>query len=476
LYLFRLPFPGTDDLAYKQAGVNFFRGLGFCAPGLIGAVPGIEKHFLRYPPLYPFIYGVWFFLFGFSLSASLFLSYLICGFITFKQCQLFEVIAKRKAPLYIYGLIFFSWTIALKEISRPDPLLTLFVLTLLKLLINELPKGLTLRIKISIILLVGLSLVTSIVLGILSLIYIYFVFVSVRGFSIRTTRDFIILFACGFAFCILIWWLAGHSSLYLFRSQLIHPYYRRLFSIRYPLLFSLAIINHFKFAFTLFYLPLIIFLIYAAVRNIILERDRIKKSFLYWQFSGIIIVWLILITVAPQQYTYFQVFYTIFITGVVFQITAEFFEKPKIKRIFYLCLFISYLPFFKTTLLIPLTWEKQDTYEYNKKLILAEVPAGSRVTTDARFWYLFDKNYAVFDLRKFQSHITGPWDYVLLASGGSGKPDAPLVHLGYFGLYSFKQYFVKQLGTMSNQPNRLFGIFPISKSRWCYRFELYKRR
>ena len=230
-----------------------------------------------------------------------------------------------------------------------------------------------------------------------------------------------------------------------------------------------------KYAFTLFYLPLIIFLIYAAVRSIILERDRIKKSFLYWQFSGIIIVWLILITVAPQQYTYFQVFYTIFITGVVFQITAEFFEKPKIKRILYLCLFISYLPFFKTTLLIPLTWEKQDTYEYNKKLILAEVPAGSRVVTDTRFWYLFDKNYAVFDLRQLRSHITGPWDYVLLASGGSGKPDVPLINFTYPALDYLKQHFIKQLSTMSNQPNRLFGI-PISKSRWCYRFELYRRK
>jgi len=475
LYLFKLPFPGVDDLFFKQAGVSLLRGSGFCAPGLIGFAPGVEKHFLWYPPLYPFIYGVWFFLFGFSLSASLFLSYLICGFIAFKQCQLFEVIAKRKAPLYIYGLIFFSWTIALKETYRPDPLLTLFVLALLKLLINELPKGLTLKVNISIILLIGLSLATSFALGVLSMVYIYFVFVSLRGFSIRTTKSFISLFAFGFVFCILIWWIPGHSAPYLFKSQVIIPYSRLSPAINLPFL-RFAVIKHFKFGSALFYLPLLSSLIYATIKQITLETDSIKKSSLSWQFLGIVIVWIFLIIMIPYKYTYFQVFYLIFISVVVFQIPAEFFKRKNVKIILYACLFISYLPFLRTTLLIPITWKREDTYEYNKKLIKAIVPVGSRVVTDPRFWYVFDKGYEVFDQDPFNSDIAGPWDYVLLASGGSGKPDTPLVNLGYSGLYSFKQYFVKQLGTMSNQPNKLFGIFPISKSRWCYRFELYRRR
>jgi len=474
LYVFKLPFPGTDDLFFKEAGVSLIRGQGFRAPGLIGFSPDIEKHFVWYPPLYPFIYGIWFFLFGFSISNSLVLSYLICGLIAFRQCQLYDAMAKTKTPFYIYGLISFSWTIALKEIHRPDALLTLFVLSLLLLLIKKITKGLTLSDNLNIIFLIGLSLATSFALGILSMVYIYFVFVSMQGFSIRTTKNFFSLFTFGFAICSLIWWLSFHSAPYLFKTQFIEFLYNRLFPIEYLSILPYTIINHFKFGFSLFYLPLIIFLIFVTIKSIILESDMIKKNLIFWQFLGIVIAWLILVIIVPYRYTYFQVFYTIFISGVVFQISAKLFEKSRIKRFFYLCLFISYLPFFKTTFLLPLTWNKQDMYGYNKRLILSNVSKGSKIITDPRFWYLFDKDYEVFSPSSSYSVIHS-CDYVLLASGGGGSPSVPLNQMVQNELSYFKQNFIKHLSSMTNQPNKLFGI-PISRSRWSYRFELYKRK
>ena len=76
--VFKIPYPGKDDLILKQPGINFFSGKGFSAPAITGLYPGVEKLFIEYPPVYPMLYGVWFFIFGFSLFSSMTLSLLLC--------------------------------------------------------------------------------------------------------------------------------------------------------------------------------------------------------------------------------------------------------------------------------------------------------------------------------------------------------------------------------------------------------------
>jgi hypothetical protein len=473
LLFFNLPFPDTDDLAYKQAGVSLFRGLGFSAPGLTGLVPGVERIFLFYPPAYPFLYGLWFAIFGFSISSSLTLSLLICCLVTFVQYRLFKVVTDKEPQGYVYGLLFFSWTLVLKAVHRPDALLALLVLSLF-LLVMKSKEHLSTKHKIGIALLIGLSLATSFFLGMLSIAYIGMVFISARRFSIRAVKNLIFLFALGFILLFLLWWIPGHSDPPLFKLQL-SAFTDGVFNLN-DLISQLkqGADIHYKHGFTVFYLPLLLFLIFISIRGMLSEHDRAKRKTLIARFVSIVIIWLLISAISLRRYLYLELFYTLFICGVVFPIIGHFLNSRVAKRILYLCLFVAFLPFLKTTLLFPLTWNTQDSYTYNKKLILQNIPRGSKIVTPPVFWYVFDRDFQVFDPSCSRQAIYH-CDYVLLAGGGSGKAGAPLMDLYGFEPDYFKRNFIKQLSTMSDQPNKLFGM-PISKSRWCYRFQLYKRR
>lgn len=63
--------PGTDIFLFKEAGVNLALKGKFVASYLPHMPFGAEKTFAYYPPLYPFFFGVWSWLFGVGLLQSL---------------------------------------------------------------------------------------------------------------------------------------------------------------------------------------------------------------------------------------------------------------------------------------------------------------------------------------------------------------------------------------------------------------------
>lgn len=473
----KLPFPGIDDLFFKEPGIRLLRGLGFSVPSATGCFPGIEKLLAQYPAVYPFIFGTWFLVFGLSMSSSLSLSFLICAAIAFIQALLFREVLGKRLPGYIYGLIFFSWTIATGAIHRPDPLLTLLGLSLLLIIIQKASKKATFLTQLIIVLLMGLSMGTSPALGALLMVYMFFVLISIKGFRVQTIKTFSIWCSLGVVLCALIWWATLRSAPHLFMDQVIRAGLEDMD--------ARALLEGIKFSFrygnSLFYVPLIAYLTLLFAAGTFLEKNKQKRNFLLWQFLGVIFVWISLMIKLPGKFTYRQAFFAffVFICGVAavkfFESVRNIYLKKVLIFILFFCIGISYLPFFRG-LALPLTWEKQDTYAYNKELILNNVPKGSKVLTDVRFWYIFDKDYEIYDLY-FGSFNIYICDYVLLVSGGSGKPEvAPLYFFsGERDVPYFHKNFTKQLSTMSNQPNRLFGL-PISRSRWCYRFQLYKRR
>jgi hypothetical protein len=86
---------------------------------------------------------------------------------------------------------------------------------------------------------------------------------------------------------------------------------------------------------------------------------------------------------------------------------------------------------------------------------------------------MFNNKYEIFDKYFAPSNIN-ICDYVLVGGGGRGKPNNKTPPIDTCYLPYFNSNFTRQLNTTLDQPNKLFG-FPISRSRWSYRFELYKR-
>lgn len=493
LFIFKLPFAGIDDLFFKQPGLNLIRGYGLSAPELTGSFLGIEKVWVQYPPVYPFIFGLWFLLFGFTISSSLCLSFLICGAIAFIQVLLFESVLSKKLPAYIYGLIFFSWTIAIKASHRPDALLTMLGLSLFLLIIRKASGKIAVITHLIIILLMGLALGTSPALGAFLMLQLSFLLIVVKGVSLQTIKIFSLWCSFAVLLCVLLWWIPLQVAPHLFISQFIKAaFFDDIYTYNF-LEAGPADINtcsflkklqegikfNFQYGWTLFYIPLIAGLTLLFATGAFWERDKAKRDFLIWQFLGIVLIWILMVIIMPYKYTYQQAFFAffVFICGVaslrVFESLRNLYLKNILILTLFFCLGIAYLPFLRTVA-FPLTWGKQDAYAYNKELILDSIPKGSKILTDVRFWYIFNNDYEIFDLFYGHANIYRG-DYVLLVSGGSGQPEAAPLLLSKKEASYFHKHFLKQLSTMSNEPNKLFG-FPIAKSRWCYRFELYKRK
>lgn len=479
LFIFKLPFAGMDDLISKQPGLNLIRGYGFSAPGATGSFVGIERVWVPYPPVYPFIFGIWFLLFGFTISSSLCLSFLICGAIAFSQVLLFETVLSRKLPGYIYGLIFFLWTVAMKAIHRPDALLTMLGITLFLLIIRKAQGKTDVITQLIIILLMGLALGTSPVLGAFFVLQLFFILIAVKGFSLQTIKIFSMWSFLAVLLCVLLWWIPLHLEPQLFIPQFIKD---AISEMSGPGLFEKlqgGIKFSFQYGWTLLYIPLMACLTLLFAAGTFLEKDKTRKNFLLWQFLGIIIIWAFLMIKVPHKYTYRQAFFAffVFICGVASVKVFESLRNPYFKNILmpvlFFCLGISCFPFLRTAA-FPLTWDKQDTYAYNKKLILDTIPKGSKILTDVRYWYIFDEDYEIFDLFFGQTNIDKV-DYILLVSGGSGLAELTPLPLREKEASYFHKHFAGYLSTMSKKPNKLLG-FPMAKSRWCYRFELYKRK
>jgi len=474
LYLlwFKLPFAGTDELMFKDPALSLIKGEGFSAPamaGWYGHKMDIRRGASWYPPFYPFFFAAWFLIFGFSISSSLALSLLICLTAAYLLCLIWDEFDKgyRWARLYAYLLIFFCWSVLLKEISRPDPLLAIIGLYLVLLLIKK-KEPWSLRYKILLILLISFALATSLGMGLLLISFLFFLFFSLNQERPRELLKFLALIIIGLTFALLVWFLCAYPNYYQMKAQ-INSFAEGGSLLSHPHILPYIISIPLGVSFSAFYAPLLLYLFYFLLKDIVPFGNFQKNIHLSIRLIGLVLIYSLATIKYPTKYVYLQFFYSFFIATLIFPILAKIIT-PKFNRIILsLCLLIAFFPVFQSRLFIPLTWSEEDTYEYNRKKILEAIPRGSKVISSPAFWYMLNDGYTYFDVNSFT-----PANYILFASGGSEKPDIPLRNSRFYRPSELERHFIKQLSTMSDQPNKLFGL-PISRSRWSYRFELYRR-
>lgn len=281
----------------------------------------------------------------------------------------------------------------------------------------------------------------------------------------------------GLAVCFLIWLPSAQGNLGLFKSQVFNALAAHETSHSFEML-AAGVRLSIKCGFVLFYAPLTVFLVICILRNILSEQRAGKQPFYCWQFAAFVAIFIFLLWASPERHNYLAAFYGfyIFVGGLSLVKMLENSKNILIKKslilLLYLCLAVACMPFLKTTLILPLTWNKADTYECNRRLIIQNIPKGSAVLTSNSFWYMLNKDYEVYDALFGASNIS-VCDYVLLDANGSGKPNKSN-RVGHISIPYFQSHFKEQFSTLSDEPNQLFGR-PISRSRWSYRFALFKR-
>ncbi|GEM_PF-2853446 len=476
LYIFKLPFPSTDEMIFKEPARNFALNHTFASPGVFGYRPGVENCSVWYPPVYAFIYGVWFMIFGFSISSSLALSLLICLFVAYAQYKLFKIFADDEPPVYILGLIFFSWILAIKGISRPDTLAVFFGLALVYFAIKYKEIN-SFRNSIFILLSSFLCLATSFWLGLLIIFFAASIFLGYCRNSIKSFIKLIASILIGLFLTLFAWLAASGFDYKLILSQAL-SYALFFISDDFVRAVSYSVITHVRYADTLFYLPLSVFLFYIAVRSLTSRKNKHKDTVNLPIFLGLIISILILIFVFTLRHMYTQAFLIFFISTVVFLTNKEIATKKEFIRVILLFIFIGCLPFIRMNILLPATWTKADTYDYNRRILRNSIPSGSSVMVAPELWYMLAGDYTTYDLTfSLHPYRIDIYDYLVFSGNGSGSPSEPMV--GVMSLYTYYKSHLKYNYNVSKSTfigiqNNIFGV-PISKSRWSYRFELRKR-
>lgn len=480
LCLFKIPFPGVDDACYKEAAYRLSQGLGLSAPAMQGKYPGSEKVFLFYPPTHSVLLAGWFWLFGFSIASSLLFSLLVCGGIA-AFCVALCRDSWRGCPAgLLYGLVFAAWTLALTGIHRPDPLYVLFGLALLWVFEKKLPcplsDGPT---HFLLVLLIALGIGISPGMGLFMLPYLGAVFTSAFGFTRRSFLLFLgyALLAVTLALC--AWALVFRAEPQLFWSHFL----RRALTLRVAemILKDLATwIFYLKGYFNLFLcLPLMLLLFGAALGWALRDiRNAARRTFLI-QLSVLSGLWIFFLLVRTKG-TYLTMIHIFLIAlcGKVFPRWILELKGLSLQRLWrgaaWLGVFVAVAPFVRMASL-PLTWEAADSYSGNAKRIASQIPEDAAVLTDVRFWYLLAPRNRIYDAYFSHSRIDKV-DYVLVASGGSGRPDAAWAPPFTAAERQYlNRHFRRRDSTLSEIPNRLLG-FPIARSRWSYRFDLYERK
>ena len=146
---FEIHTPGTDVFLFKEAGVNLATQGRLVAAYLPHMDFGEEKPFAYYPPVYPFVFGVWTWLVGVGLKQS------ICfnGFLTLLRTLLMVVLVAPAisqefwSPSFRWkrrgsGILFLILTVLSTDRDRPDELALVFGLLLMVVLFSRKRMGL----------------------------------------------------------------------------------------------------------------------------------------------------------------------------------------------------------------------------------------------------------------------------------------------------------------------------------------------
>lgn len=135
--LFEVHVPGTDVFLFKEAGVNLATKGKFVASYLPHMAFGEEKPFAYYPPIYPFVFGVWSWIVGVGLKQSL----LFDSFLTLIRTMLMlQLIApsfsdsffdkKHRIVRWATAIFFCLFSLISTDRDRPDELALIWGLLL----------------------------------------------------------------------------------------------------------------------------------------------------------------------------------------------------------------------------------------------------------------------------------------------------------------------------------------------------------
>lgn len=469
---FKIPFPGTDEIIYKEPAFRISSGLSFASPAVTGVHPGIDTLFVHYPQGYPYSLGLWFKIFGFSISSSLLFSYFISFSILVLLLYLYRSSLSQGMSAIAYGFIFVSWSIAILAADRPD---SLEILALLIVLIF-------LRSKYSILkgsdlilcLLICLAILISPMQAILALPYLFFHYLEIKKLKVSSFVAFIAVSLGGIVLALSVWSTVFLSDPSSFKRQFIDSVLdvSKEASQTNPV-DGIRFMMHYGYLYC--YLPLLFILF---LRTVFSKKEKSENhKFFLLQFFSLAMIWGALIFKVQTKYTYLNVFYIFFlyILGVNDLNQRRNFGNQKLNFTVLFCIILAAAPLLRM-ILIPLSWNSMDFYEYNKKRILETIPEGKTVLTDPRFWHLLGPNHRVYDMGFSPQEIYRS-DYLLLSSGGSGKSGQLLLNLDSVDSdYFHKHFYLKDSTVMKDEEaNHIFG-FPITKSRWSYRYALYERK
>jgi|GEM_PF-5211565 len=167
LYALIGPQPaGVDAFYFKDAGINFATGKGFkdiLSPGN----PTLEyKYYATYPPVYPFLYGLYAFVFGVGDYQNTYFNLLLQ---IIRAVLLFIIIVKYgtdwtpNQKMIITGILILSLPFSTAHDRPEDLVMVIFLLSLLFYLRKQHEMA---------FLVVGLNLMTSPVFGVLNVLFL----------------------------------------------------------------------------------------------------------------------------------------------------------------------------------------------------------------------------------------------------------------------------------------------------------------
>jgi len=120
-------FAVTDEMFFKAAGAQWAETGQFAAPeltGLFGATPPVEKIFAVYPPIYPFLFGLWVRLIGFSWRSCVLYDATIHVLLTL-SVLLYAIQLDRRFN-GLLGILLVAIMLPLGGAGRPDELAMTF--------------------------------------------------------------------------------------------------------------------------------------------------------------------------------------------------------------------------------------------------------------------------------------------------------------------------------------------------------------
>jgi len=423
--------PVTDEVFFKAAGRNWANTGRFAAPELKGyfnspLVPRADDIFFAYPPIYPFLFGVYTKIVGFGPRSCILYDVLIhllliwCGALVAR----FVFGASRGASVFCGALL-----LPLGTVGRPDELGIVFALCAALALRTEVPLKIGIPIGGA---LLGLTCATSLgaclflgtLVGCEVTLRERSYLAKFRNLAIAALIAIVVLAVCvapilvphPLAYRQLATSTASQSVLGNANSGGYHSSGRSFLQLWQEAVWfgydrALPIVGGLTF----------LFLCWLLNNN--------SAAIVYSRFVLVILSLLLLLVLMPGKYTYlwFQGSWLLIACVALGERVSQ--SLPAGRRRFLLtagsliCMIVS-LPYFRWKAIL-WTLPPDQTLTFNTKIVRDELPKGASVLTTEYWWALADRN-PTYDT-EFSNPGLDSLDYIAVTGNGTGRPGAPML-------------------------------------------------